>query len=131
MKRLLIVLLALAMTSCNDLTAPLPAIEGTFDYASFSSDVSLNRRGSLNIVDTNRRTARFEGTFQYVTGSAAPKTGRLIGAFMAPNRIWFRFLDERAVFHEADLGGLFGTGVIFFLGTSYEPSGASFTLRRR
>ncbi|MEX2284767.1 MAG: hypothetical protein WEE89_19920 [Gemmatimonadota bacterium] len=127
-----ILILALALAGCNDLTEPLPNLAGSFDYVSFSSEfVSLNRRGTLTIVDSDRRTARFEGNYEYTVGNAAPFRGQLIGAFVTPDRIWFRFLDERAVFHEADLGLLLGNGDIYFLGATYEPSGATFSLRRR
>jgi len=131
MRKWLILLFAFA-AGCNDLTAPLPDISGNFDYSAFSPDyVSLNRRGTITIVDDNLLTARFDGTYSYSVGSAAPVTGRLIGAFVTPDRIWFRFLDSPVVFHETDLGVVFSTGEIYFLGASYEPSGAVFTLRRR
>ena len=131
MRKLLILLSAFA-AGCNDLTDPLPDITGTFDYTSFSSDfVSLNRQGTITIVDSDPRTARFDGTYSYSVGAAAPVTGNLMGAFITPDRIWFRFLDSPVVFHETDLGVLFSTGEIYFLSTTYEPSGAIFTLRRR
>ena len=131
MRKLLILLFALA-AGCNDLTDPLPDITGTFDYASFSSDfVSLNRQGTITIVDSDPRTARFDGTYSYTVGAGAPVTGNLIGAFITPDRIWFRFLNSPVVFHETDLGVVFSTGEIYFLSTTYEPSGALFTLRRR
>ena len=131
MRKLLILSFAFA-AGCNDLTDPLPDITGTFDYTSFSSDfVSLNRQGTITIVDSDPRTARFDGTYSYTVGGGAPVTGNLIGAFTTRDRIWFRFLDSPVVFHEADLGFVFSTGEIYFLSTTYEPSGATFTLRRR
>jgi len=131
MRKLLILMLALA-AGCNDLTDPLPDITGTFDYTSFSSDfVSLNRQGTITIIDSDPRTARFDGTYSYTVGAGAPQTGNLIGAFITTDRIWFRFLNSPVVFHETDLGVVFSTGEIYFLSTTYEPSGALFTLRRR
>jgi hypothetical protein len=131
MRRLVLPLLAIACVACNDLTEPLPAIQGTYDYVAVSSSfTSLNRRGTITIVDSNPRTASFDGTFSYVDPSGSV-TGRLIGAFVTPNHVWFRFLDERFLFHEADLSVLIGTGELYQQGITYEPVGATFTLRRR
>jgi hypothetical protein len=127
-----LILSSVLAAGCNDLTDPLPSIAGSYDYTSFSSEfISLNRRGSITIVDTDRRTARFDGTYQFSVGTAAPVTGNLIGAFVTPDHIWFKFLDHPTVFHETDLGVVFSTGEIFFQGATYEPSGATFSLRRR
>lgn len=129
-----LLLFVAAASACNDLTEPLPRVQGTYDYAATSTQFpSLNRRGTLSILDLDRRTARFEGTFQYVTANGQSVSGQLIGAFTSQNRIWFRFLHEQQVFHEAsfdsDLGS--GSGEVFFLGLIYEPISATFTLRLR
>ena len=115
-------------SGCNDLTEPLPAIAGTYRYASTSSTFpSLTRRGTITIVDADRRTARFDGEFEITAGGDLIR-GRLSGAFMSADRIWFRFLNEKFEYHEAQLGFGSGHGEIFFQGLTYTPTGATFSL---
>ncbi len=125
----LVLLLSLGLVGCNDLTEALPEIQGVYAYSSSSLDSpSRNRFGTLTIFDFDRRSARFEGTYQYVTAGGTSMTGQLIGAFVERERIWFRFLDERQFFHEGDF--VFGnsSGQVFFLGLSYRPTSTTFSL---
>ena len=117
--------------ACSDLTEPLPPIQGTYSYVSSSLVPRLDRRGTITIVDFDRRTARFEGTFQFVDADGDNRTGTLIGAFIQRDRIWFRFLDERQLYHEGDFNPGLSSGEIFFLGLAYETTGATFSLFAR
>jgi hypothetical protein len=134
MRRLLLVSIVLAAAGCKDLTEPLPAVEGRYDYSVVGpASLGLNRQGTIEILDANRRTASFEGTFDY-TNTSGRVTGKLVGAFVTPNRVWFHFfhfLNEPGVYHEGDLGGITGFGDVYFKSLTYEPSGASYALRRR
>ena len=121
---------ALTSSACNDLTAPLPAIAGRYDYVARSSEFTAhNRQGTIEIVDENPRTARFDGTYRYTLVNGTVVTGRLTGAFVSPTRIWFRFLDDRLEYHEADYTGFGADGEIFFQTLRYDPSGTTFSLR--
>jgi hypothetical protein len=132
MRRFLLISIVLASAGCQDLTEPLPAIEGRYDYSVVGpGSLGLNRQGTLEILDANRRTASFEGTFEYTTASFERVTGKLVGAFVTPSRVWFHFLNEPGVYHEGDLGGITGFGDVYFKGLTYEQSGASYALRRR
>jgi hypothetical protein len=116
--------------ACNDLTEPLPSIDGPYDYISTGA-AARTRRGSILIIDRDRRTARFDGTFDYVSSDGETVSGALTGAFMSTNRIWFRFLTERFEYHEATyVSGSTAIGEIFVQGITYEPTGSTFTLSR-
>ena len=128
---LIAALAAAQLTACNDLTAALPNIEGTYEYATASPAPRLNRRGSISITDSDPRTARFDGSYEYIDGTGRRLNGQLVGAFVQTERIWFRLLDEPQVFHEGDLVFGFGNGEIFFQGLTYETTGATFSLRLR
>ena len=91
----------------------------------------LSRRGTVTFVDDDRRTARFDGTFEYIDARGRQVSGQLTGAFMQPDRIWFRFQDENLVIHEGDLLFGIGGGEIFFQGLTYETTGATYSLRVR
>lgn len=123
-------LLLVCTVACNDLTEPLPAVAGTYDYVSAGAP-ARTRQGSITIVDQDRRTARFDGTFVYVTSAGSTVSGALTGAFMSANRIWFRFLTERFEYHEATfVTGTSALGEIFIQGITYESTGSTFTLSR-
>src|SRR5687767_13980317 len=89
--RLLALFVALFLVACNDLTAPLPSIAGTYQYSAVNSAIPAhNRQGVIRIEDEDRRTARFDGTYSYSLADGSVVSGRLTGAFVAPTRIWFR-----------------------------------------
>src|SRR5262245_15265094 len=93
--------LTLLSAACNDLTAPLPKVDGTYTYQSRSPDfVSLNRTGTVKIEDFDRRTASFTGTFDFVSATGEHETGFLTGAFVTREHIYFRFLNTRFQVHE-------------------------------
>jgi len=127
-RSVLIVLLAMGSGACNDLTDFTPRIAGTYEYVATGS---LNRRGTLIIEDWDARTARFDGTFLYQTLSGQSVGGRLVGAFISEDRIWFRFLTEPQLTHEADFNFNAALGEVFFQGLIYESAGATFSLRLR
>jgi hypothetical protein len=130
-RRLFAVAVAVLASGCADLTDLLPPIQGTYTYVSSSNVPLLDRRGTITIADFDRRSARFEGTYQYVAADGASRSGSLLGAFMRTDRIWFRFLDEQQLVHEGDFAQGQGEGEIFFLGVVYETTGATFSLRVR
>jgi hypothetical protein len=124
--------LAFCAAACNDLTEPLPTIQGTYAYRSTSQvSPAHNREGMITIVDSDPRSARFDGSYQYVTADGERVAGQLIGAFVHSERIWFRFLDERQFFHEGDFILGVSAGRVFFLGLNYVPTSTTFSLLRR
>ena len=124
------VVLCAGFAGCNDLTAPLPSIAGTYQYTSSSElYTSLNRTGTLTIVDLDPRTARFDGDFTYIAIDGRQVSGQLTGAFVRPDRIYFRFLTDRFQYHEADFSAGFAAGEIFLQGLTYASTGSTFTLR--
>jgi hypothetical protein len=133
MKRgwLLALIVCFGPTACNDLTEPLPPIDGSYEYTTTGGVASLNRRGTVTIVDVDPLSARFEGTFEYRTRGGQTASGQFIGAFIERDRIWFRFLDEKLLVHEGVLSAGRGSGNVFFLGPTYENTGATFSLRRK
>ena len=131
-RALLVGALGLFATACNDLTEPLPRVDGTYTYQSFSPDfVALNRNGTVKIEDFNRRSATFSGTFDFVSATGEHETGFLTGAFVTRDHIYFRFLNTRFQVHEADYLLGRANGEIFFQGVFYESSGATFILVHR
>jgi hypothetical protein len=119
------------LAACNDLTAPLPTIAGSYSYVSAGGDEpSRQRQGTIIIVDRDRRTARFDGNFTYVSNDGSSVTGALIGGFMTTDRIWFRFLTEPFEFHEATYLSNTASGEIFLQGVFYFRTDAAFSLRR-
>ena len=118
------------LAACNDLTEPLPSIAGTHAYEVTAPNGALARRGFVRIADSDTRTARFDGTFSYTTGDGRNVTGNLTGAFITRDSVWFRFLDERFVYHEARYERGRGSGQIFLQQFSYEPTGLTFSFDR-
>ena len=129
--RKLLLPLALLLGACNDLTAPTPSIAGEYLYvAATPANANSSRRGTIKIFDDNLLTARFNGTFEYVDGVGQTVSGQLQGAFISGDSIWFQFLDERAVYHEASFTNGIANGSLFFQGFSYEDTGWTFMLTR-
>jgi hypothetical protein len=120
-----------SVMACNDLTEALPIIAGTYDYTTVGAITSLSRQGTMIIVDFDARTARFDGSFDYTTGAGVRMAGPMVGAFIERNQVWFRFLNEKLIVHEGGLTAGVGSGTLFFLGLTYQNTGATFTLRRR
>ena len=116
--------------ACNDITEPLPSIEGIYSYNSTGGlNPARQRQGSITIIDRDRLTAGFVGTFAYTSIDGNSTSGDLIGAFMTRDRIWFRFLTEPFEYHEATFLANAAAGEIFIQGRTYFRTGSTFTLR--
>ena len=131
MKAVFLFFAGLLHVGCNDLTAPLPAIAGSYQYVATSTVSARHKRiGTIRIFDDDPLSARFDGSYSFTNGYGELISGQLVGAFITRDSIWFRFVDDRLEYHEANLTNNTGAGEIFFLTETYRSSGTHFTLRR-